>query len=286
MGLLMRRALRLLVVAVVATAATSGLVGTAASARVAACSADQGVTVVVDFGSLGGGVQQRCVLDAVSSGFDALRRAGFSVTSTQRFPGLLCRIDGLPADDPCISTPSAARYWSYWTAAAPGGPWTYSTEGAASRIPPPGSVEGWSFSEGCEGPPGAGGCSTGSSTTTTASPPATTPTTAAASGAAGPTSPTADPAQPGTDLAISPADPPATSSSTITTPDPLAGTDSRPSREELASPSAGSAASGPSSGAGAGSPVGVLVVLGAVAALGGAAALRARRGRAPVEATP
>lgn len=151
--------------------------GPSASARpaAAACTGDSGVTVVVDFGTLGGGVQIRCVTQAVTSGFDALRKAGFTYDPTARFGGMLCRIDGKPADDPCINAPPPDRYWAYWTAASLGGSWTYSDQGAGSRVPPPGSVEGWAFTDGCDRPPGGAACS---SSTTAAPPPARTTVTA------------------------------------------------------------------------------------------------------------
>lgn len=109
-----------------------------------ACTRPEGVTVVVTFSAFGGGTEVRCAGWPVSSGYDALERAGYTVTGTQQFPGLLCRIDGLPADDPCLRAPSPKAYWGYWHAER-GGSWTYSSEGAGTRPPPAGSVEGWAF---------------------------------------------------------------------------------------------------------------------------------------------
>ena len=70
--------------------------------------------------------------------------AGIAYQTAQRFPGFVCRIAGQPASDPCVNTSPASAYWAYWIA-APGGSWCYSTFGAASRRPPPGTFEGWSF---------------------------------------------------------------------------------------------------------------------------------------------
>jgi len=109
-----------------------------------ACAGNSGVTVVVDFQELGGGVNVVCATGAVSSGLDALSRAGVSYQTTQRFPGFVCRIAGKPANDPCVNTSPASAYWAYWLA-APGGTWCYSTLGAGNRKPPPGTFEGWSF---------------------------------------------------------------------------------------------------------------------------------------------
>lgn len=147
------------------------------AAAAGACAGSEGVTVVVDFGTLGGGTQTRCAPEPVSSGFDALTRAGFTYAGTARYPGLLCRIDGKPspAQDACQNAPSPKYYWAYWTASAPGGSWTYSDMGAGNRDPAPGSVEGWAFSDGCTRKPGAS--TTCSSATTTAPPTTSTPTT-------------------------------------------------------------------------------------------------------------
>jgi hypothetical protein len=125
--------------AVLAPAATSGPCPTA----------DHGVTVVVDLAAFGGGVVTRCAPGAPSSGFAALRDAGFTITPVSSNHGFLCRIDGLPGPeaDPCQEIPPASAYWSYHLADR-GGTWQASTRGAGNRTPPPGSVEGWAFGSG------------------------------------------------------------------------------------------------------------------------------------------
>ena len=110
-----------------------------------ACPTAAGVTVVVDFQDLGGGVWLRCTEGSADSGFQALERAGIPYRTAVRSPGFLCRINELPAGDPCINPSPTAAYWSYWVAPR-GGSWCYSNIGAASRNPPEGTVEGWSFS--------------------------------------------------------------------------------------------------------------------------------------------
>jgi hypothetical protein len=111
------------------------------------CPTADGVTVVIDFQDLGGGIWVRCAPGPSNTGFEALQRAGVPFTTTVRFPGFLCRIDGRPASDPCQTTSPASAYWSYWMAPR-GGAWCYSSLGAANRNPPEGTVEGWSFSLG------------------------------------------------------------------------------------------------------------------------------------------
>lgn len=111
-----------------------------------ACTDGVGVTVVVDFQELGDDtVVVRCAADAPTDGFAALDAAGVPYRTTVTFPGFLCRLFDEPSTDPCDTTSPADAYWSYWLAPA-GGEWCYSNKGAGNRTPPPGSVEGWSFS--------------------------------------------------------------------------------------------------------------------------------------------
>lgn len=117
------------------------------------CPGTTGVTVVVDYQGLGGGVVVQCAGGSPATGFKALIAAGFDIEEVRNVPGFLCRIDGSPGldRDPCINTPPASAYWSYWHAAR-GGAWSSSQEGGKTRTPPVGSVDGWSFSD--DGSPG------------------------------------------------------------------------------------------------------------------------------------
>ncbi|WP_018588609.1 hypothetical protein [Salinispora arenicola] len=120
------------------------------AAHAAACVGTSGVTVVVDFAALGGGVQVGCAPGDPATGLGALQGAGFTVTGTMRWGlAFICRINGKPtaAAESCVNTPPATAYWSYWHAPS-GGSWSYSTSGATSYDPAPGSVEGWSFGAG------------------------------------------------------------------------------------------------------------------------------------------
>jgi hypothetical protein len=132
--------------AAVVVAAGALVLAVPAPAGAAACSGTSGVTVVVDFGSLGG-VQVGCAAGDPGSGLTALHAAGFATTGTQKDgPAFVCRINGAPASDPCVLTPPSSAYWSYWHADR--GAWAYSSLGAASYDPAPGSVEGWAFGAG------------------------------------------------------------------------------------------------------------------------------------------
>jgi hypothetical protein len=125
-------------------AAAAGLVVAAPAAEAAACSGSSGVTVVVDFGSLGGGVQTGCAGGDPASGLAALSAAGHGYTFVPRQFGLVCQIDARP--NPCNGAPTTA-YWSYWHATR-GGSWSYATAGAGGYNPQPGTVEGWAFGAG------------------------------------------------------------------------------------------------------------------------------------------
>ena len=110
-----------------------------------ACTTATGITVVVDFQDLGGGISTRCVTSKVENGFQALTAAGINFQTATRAPGFLCKIAGLPTTEQCIQPAPTTAYWSYWLANR-GGNWCYSSLGAGNILPPPGSVQGWSFS--------------------------------------------------------------------------------------------------------------------------------------------
>ncbi|MEJ7629940.1 MAG: hypothetical protein WKF54_10155, partial [Nocardioidaceae bacterium] len=138
------------------------------------CPTDEGVTVVVDFQELGGGIVVRCATGPVVPGFtgiDALQGTGFDPEGVRRYGlAFVCRIADRPTADQelpvdgnphykeaCVNTPPVSAFWSYWYA-PDRGTWTYSQESALSRDALPGGFEGWSFSlnhsEGSAPPPG------------------------------------------------------------------------------------------------------------------------------------
>jgi hypothetical protein len=141
-----RSAWRLVVALSTLALAPASLLGAppAGAATTGACPDASGVTVVVDFHELGGGIVVRCAGSSVRSGAEALAQAGFTVTEPLRTPGFVCRIEGKPGADreACVDTPPTSAYWSYWRADR-GGSWTYSSQGASATRPA--QVEGWSF---------------------------------------------------------------------------------------------------------------------------------------------
>lgn len=111
-------------------------------ASAATCAAGSGVSVVVDPNSLGGSVATSCVADGGGDTASSLfAAAGHALTYAQRQPGFVCRVDGAPADDPCVNASPADRFWSLWWSDGESGTWTYSTQGVtALKIPEGGSV--------------------------------------------------------------------------------------------------------------------------------------------------
>src|SRR5580765_1111484 len=138
-----------LVAAVLLTAA-AGL-GVSAPAQAASCSTAHGVTVVVDFHQLGGGVQAAC--DANGGGKIAatqLTGVGHQLTYVQSQPGFVCRVDGAPSSDPCVNTPPADAYWSLWWSDGKSGRWTYSSAGVGSLQVPDGGYVALSWQSGSD----------------------------------------------------------------------------------------------------------------------------------------
>jgi hypothetical protein len=120
-------------------------------AQAAACSGTSGVTVLVQYDD--GPTQVGCAKGDPSSGYLALQNAGFDPQrASGSGGGAVCRINGYPRSANCGAMPPADAYWAYFHA-QPGGHWVYSTEGADSYDPRPGSVEGWRFKGSASKPP-------------------------------------------------------------------------------------------------------------------------------------
>lgn len=87
----------------------------------------------------------------MTTGYGALQGAGFITAGDNTDgPAFICRIDDEPppSQDPCVTTPPASAYWSYWHADAGQNTWTFSEQGAMSYHPLPGSVDTWTFGAG------------------------------------------------------------------------------------------------------------------------------------------
>jgi hypothetical protein len=119
----------------------------AESGQAGACADGRGVTVIVDAQELSSaGPSTRCAPEAGGHGLEILTKAGVSYETAKRSPGFVCKVAGLPVDEPCQDTSPADAYWSYWLAKR-GGTWCLSNKGAQARTPPAGTVEGWSFAK-------------------------------------------------------------------------------------------------------------------------------------------
>lgn len=170
----MRRCLTLLCGLVMLTGAAVATAGSAAAAGYdGICTGSDaltGVTVVIDFQELdgNGGVAAPTIVRCSPNpspgtnrtGLQALQDAGISVAGTVRW-GLdfVCRLQNRPAStetipittnptyqEPCLNTPPASAFWSYWHAGGTGTTWTFSSFGHTFRNVIPGGFEGWSFS--------------------------------------------------------------------------------------------------------------------------------------------
>lgn len=106
----------------------------------AAAAARRCVAVIVDSGS---GLSGRCTdWSSGMTGLEALSATGHSFRYAPS--GLICAIDGFPAD--CRVDPT--HYWSYWHRSPGGTAWSYSNEGAGTYRPAVNSTEGWAYQNG------------------------------------------------------------------------------------------------------------------------------------------
>lgn len=201
-------------------------------AEAAACSAGSGVTVVVDYHQLGGGVVQKC--DAAGAGKSAqslFADNGFSLAYVQRQPGFVCRVNGKPDADAeaCVNTPPADAYWGLFWADGKSASWKYSTLGVAGLTLQDGQSVAFSWQASTtSNPPGAKPPATSSTSPTpkpSASPKPSTSATPSAGGATNAASPT-----------------PTAVASSETSDSPTATRSAKPSRTPKASTSAAATA--------------------------------------------
>src|ERR1700722_10199816 len=94
-------------IAILAVAAPAARVGAASAS---ACTAQSGVTVIVDFTHFGHGIEQGCAPGSPNTALAAMHAAGFSTAGTTEYgDAFVCRIDDLPSpkSQACASTPPA-----------------------------------------------------------------------------------------------------------------------------------------------------------------------------------
>lgn len=229
-----------------ALAATAYVAAPDAPAAAAGCASGDGVTVVVDYHGLGGGVQEVCVAGGGGAKASSLfPDAGFALTYVQRQPGFVCRVAGKPADNPCVNTPPADAYWGlYWSDGESGG-WTYSSTGVGGLSVPDGGSVAFSWHGGGSAPPGTSpAVHTGSSPTAA---PTTKPTKQPSGQPSGqPSSPSSG--QPGQESSTpsSPSDAATASASPSASGSPAAGEKGKRDRKPGRDATIGATASAPS----------------------------------------
>ncbi|MFS3127947.1 hypothetical protein ACLM5J_06045 [Nocardioides sp. Bht2] len=126
-----------------------GVLGTATPAEAAVCSGSTGVTVVVDYNGLGGGTSTGCAADGGDQRASAIfPGAGFPLQYASRSQGFVCRVTGVPSDDPCTEAAPATKYWSLWWSDGRSGTWNYASQGAGSLRIPEGGYVAFSWHEG------------------------------------------------------------------------------------------------------------------------------------------
>lgn len=130
-----------LVAAATLVVAAAVVLGPTTPASAASCTSGSGVTVVVDPGALGGALTAAC--DGGSGQAASARYAdvGVAISYVQRQPGFVCRVNGVPATDPCVNTPPADAYWGLWWTDGESGTWSYSSIGVTGlQVPEGGAV--------------------------------------------------------------------------------------------------------------------------------------------------
>jgi hypothetical protein len=133
--------------------------GHAPAAAAATCTSAGGVSVVVDFRELGGGMVTACSADGGGRSAAAIfASVGVDLTYATRQPGFVCRVEGAPASDPCVNTSPADAYWGLWWADGSKASWAYSSSSAGALTVPAGGSVGWSWQQdrasGATVPPG------------------------------------------------------------------------------------------------------------------------------------
>jgi len=223
------RRFALAAVGVVMGSALVAPVASIPAASAAPCAAASGsIAVVVDFGDARPASAVCLTATSADDGAAALQ-ARYEALGTvpPRFhsSGLLCAIDGLPADGCGEQKGSTYAYWSYWRGTADGG-WVYSNIGPASSQLDPTRVEGWRFQPAGTGSPNdpPPRVSSDPAATCPSQPPDTStttatsePTTTAATGSAAPETSTSTTAAGGATSSTSTTLPSSTSTSTATT---------------------------------------------------------------------
>jgi len=134
---------------------TLGPPAVAAARPASDCTSTAGAMVVVDFGRWGGPLLRACG-STPTTGYALLNQGGWHTSGTEHDgPGFICRIGyagfrhgtlyPAPGQQPCVNTPPASAYWTYWQAGPGQDTWSYNQLGAMGYNPRPGSISLWVF---------------------------------------------------------------------------------------------------------------------------------------------
>jgi len=132
-------------IAMLAVVAPAPRVGAASAS---ACTAQSGVTVIVDFSHFHLAIERGCAPGHPPSALAALDGAGFDTAGTAQYgDAFVCRINGMPspAKESCAQTPPAAASWSFYSARRTDQKWTYTTTGVTSYRPGAGTIIAFAF---------------------------------------------------------------------------------------------------------------------------------------------
>src|SRR5699024_8729467 len=72
--------------------------------------------------------------------------AGVELTYATRQPGFVCRVQRIPASDPCVNASPSDAYWGLWWSNGTS-QWTYSTSGVGALTVPDGGSVAWSWQQ-------------------------------------------------------------------------------------------------------------------------------------------
>lgn len=115
-------------------------------AGAATCSTASGVSVVVDYKEIGGGIVTGCAPTGGSKSAAAIfAEAGVALSYASRQPGFVCRVNDQPTTDPCVNTSPADAYWGLWWSDGTGSSWTYSPVGVGGLSVPAGGSVAWAW---------------------------------------------------------------------------------------------------------------------------------------------
>ena len=228
------------------------------TADAATCTSAGGVSVVVDYRELGGAAVTECAPDGGGKSASAVfASVGVDISYATRQPGFVCRVNGVPASDPCVNASPANAYWGLWWSDGTSSSWTYSSSGVGGLVVPAGGSVGWAWQQDrattgavppAVAPPVNAATPTASPTTSepTSSSPTPSPTSSPTSGGSGgsgsgsqPSSPSSPSGGSGSGSGGSGSSPSSSPSSASSSPSASASTSAEPSESPVGGESPG-----------------------------------------------